>query len=125
MALFLSVFNGKCLFLDSMPTTDVQTDACSYGAGTYFHGSWLYHSFVMDKPEIRDLHINYKEVMAVVFAAKRWGHLWSNKHIIILSDSASTVSIINKDTTKNTKNSTIMSCLRVSYFGCLHYITFA
>ena len=25
-SLFLSVFNGKCLFLDSMPTTDVQTD---------------------------------------------------------------------------------------------------
>ena len=106
----MSVFNGKCLFLDSMPTTDVQTGACSYGAGAYFHGDWLFHSFVMDKPEIRDLHINYKEIIAIVFAAKHWGHLWGSKHII-LSDSTS-VSIINKGTTKN---SSIMSYSRESF----------
>ena len=45
---FLSVFNGKCLFLDKLPTIDVQTDACTYGAGAYFHGDWyslLCHEF--------------------------------------------------------------------------------
>ena len=99
---FLSVFNGKRLFLDKLPTIDVQTDACTYGAGAYFHGDWYYHSFVMDTPEVRDLHINYKEVMAIVLAAKRWGHLWSNKHIVIQSDSTTAVSIINKGTSKNT-----------------------
>ena len=67
---FFSVFNGKHLFLDKLPTIDVQTDACTYGAGAYFHGDWHYHSFVMDTPEVRDFHINYKEVMAIVLAAK-------------------------------------------------------
>ena len=47
--------------------------------------------------------------MAIVFADKRWSHLWSNRHIIIHSDSTSAVSIVNKGTTKN---STLMSFLR-------------
>ena len=35
---FLSVFNGKYLFLDRLPTTDVQTDACIFAAGAFFGG---------------------------------------------------------------------------------------
>ena len=68
---FLSVFNGKCLFLERLPATDVQTDASTYGAGAFFRGDWFHHSFVMDSPSLRNLHINYKEVLAIIFAAKR------------------------------------------------------
>ena len=68
---FLALFNGKCLFLCRFPTTDVQADACAFGAGAFFRGDWAYHSFVMDNPAVRDLHINYKEVLAVVLAAKQ------------------------------------------------------
>ena len=80
------MFNGKCLFLERLPATDVQTDASTYGAGAFFRG---------------DLHINYKEVLAIILAAKRWGHQWRNHHVIIQSDNTTAVSIINKGTSKN------------------------
>ena len=65
---------ARCLmasvsFWKKMPTTDVQTDVCTFAACAYFHGDWLYHFFVMDKPEIQGLHINYKEVMAIVLSS--------------------------------------------------------
>ena len=98
---FLSVFNGICLFLERLPATDVQTDASTYRAGAFFRGDWFYHSFVMDSPSLRNLHINYKEVLAIIFAAKRWGHQWRNHHVIIQSDNTTAVSMINKGTSKN------------------------
>ena len=63
--IFISV-NGKTLFLEEVPATDVQTDTC-----TFFQGDLYYHSFVMDSPALRNLHINSEEVLPVVFAAKR------------------------------------------------------
>ena len=86
---FLSAFNG------------------TYGAGALFRGDWFYHSFVMDSPSLRNLHINYKQVLAIIFAAKRWRnhhvnhHQWRNHHVIIQSDNTTAVSIINKGTSKN------------------------
>ena len=98
---FLSSFNGRQVFLDKVPTTDVQADACSIGAGTFFHGDWLYHSFIFDAPEVSMLHINYKEVLAIYFAAKQWVTSWSGHHIVIHSDNMAAVAIINKGTYKN------------------------
>ena len=69
---FLRIFNGKCAFLNNVPTADVQTDACNFGAGGFFQGDWYYHSFVCDKPEVANLHINFNEVLAIYFAAKHW-----------------------------------------------------
>ena len=48
-----------------------------------------------------DLHINYKEVLAVIFVAEHWAPLWSCKHVIIHSDSQAAVGIIHKGSTKN------------------------
>ena len=59
------------------------------------------HSFVMDSPALRNLHINYKKVLAVVFAAKCWCHQWNNKHVIIQTDSTTAVNITIKGTAKN------------------------
>ena len=87
---FLNVFNGKCMFLEKCPTTDVQTDASSLAAGAFFRGDWIYHAFVSDLPSIRNLHISYKEVLSIVYA-KHWCKDWSNKHIIISSDSTTAV----------------------------------
>ena len=43
------VFNGKCLFLDSKPLVEVQTDACYEAAGAYFGGDWLYYNFTAEQ----------------------------------------------------------------------------
>ena len=99
---FLNVFNGKCMFLEKCPSTDVQTDASSLAAGAFFRGDWIYHAFVSHLPFIRDLYMNYKEVLAIVYAAQHWCLKdWSNKHIIISLDSTTAVSIISKGTCKN------------------------
>ena len=98
---FLRIFNGKCAFLNNVPTADVQTDACNFGAGGFFQGDWYYHSFVCDKPEVANLHINFKEVLAIYFAAKHWAPSWSGQHIVIHSDNTTAVSILNKGSCKN------------------------
>ena len=98
---FLHYFNGKCNFLRQSPTTDVQTDACLVAAGAYFRGDWLYHNFALDTPDLALLHINYKEVLAQVFAVFRWAPCWANQHVIIHSDNEAAVHIINKGTTSH------------------------
>ena len=88
-------------FLNNVPTADVQTDACNIGAGSFFRGDWYYHSFVFDKPEVANLHINFKEVLTICFAAKHWAPSWSGQHIVIHSDNTTAVSILNKGSCKN------------------------
>ena len=51
---FLEVFNGKCMFLEKCPTTDLQTDASKFAAGAFYRGDWLYHAFIFDSPSVRD-----------------------------------------------------------------------
>ena len=52
---------------------------------------------------LADLHINFKETLAIVYAAIRWGQLWTNHHDIVHSDNLAAVAILNKGTTRNTK----------------------
>lgn len=96
---FLKIFNGQHPFLSTQPITDVDTDACQLAAGAFYRGDWLYHYFMLDSPAYADLHINHKEVLAQIFAAFRWGHLWKNQHVIIHCDNVAAVHIINKGTT--------------------------
>ena len=80
---------------------NVQTDACYGVAGAPFNGDWRYLNFPMGSRILADMHINHKEVLAVVMAAENWSSLWANKHIIIHSDNQTAVTIINKGMTKN------------------------
>ena len=98
---FLSVFNGKRMFLDNIPVVDVETDGCFEAAGGFFQGDWFYYRFGAESATLAGLHINHKEVLAVVAAAKCWGYCWSNKHVIIHSDSTIAVVIVNKGTTRS------------------------
>ena len=125
----------KCGFWRKyLPQIYRRLDACPTAAGAFFYGDWRYHSFVLDIPEVRNLHINFKEVLALILAAKCWGKLWCNKHVIIQSDNTTAVSIINKGTTGNP---IIMRYLREIFWlsavynfritakylpGCMNYI---
>ena len=58
--------------------------------------------------------------MAIVLAAKRWGHLWANHCVIIYSDNQAAMHIINKGTTGN---EVIMEELRALFWlSALHNI---
>ena len=98
---FLSVFNGKRMFLDNIPVVDVETDDCFEAAGGFFQGNWFNYHFGAESTALASLHINHKEALAVLAAAERWGHCWSNKHVIIHSDSTTAVAIVNKGTTRS------------------------
>ena len=97
---FLKVFNGTQLFLNRQPTVDFLTDACSLAAGGgYFRGDWFYFNYEMDNPAWSKLHINHKETLAIILAAKCWAPHWVYHGVIIHSDNQAAVQIINKGTT--------------------------
>ena len=98
---FLAQFNGTRIFLDTLPVVDVHTEACSVAAGAFFKGDWFYHNFRLDSPAHALLHINHKETLAIILAAKRWHQAWSNKHVVIHSGNEAAVHIVNKGSTDN------------------------
>lgn len=98
---FLKTFNGTRLFLQRLPTVDVMTDACPIAAGGYFRGDWFYFNFALDVPAWEHLHINHKETLAIILAAKRWAPRWAHHRVIIHSDNQAAVQMINKGTTGN------------------------
>ena len=110
---FLDTFNGCCPFLEERPIVELQTDACPVAAGAFYNGDWIYSCFAIDCPSVADLHINFKETFAIVYAAIRWGRLWTNHHVIVHSDNLAAVAIINKGTTRNAK---VMSHLRLLFW---------
>ena len=46
-------------------------------------------------------------------AARRWAHIWKNKHVVVYSDNSAIVAMINKG---SSKNSTAMSWLRCLFW---------
>ena len=106
---FLETFNGRSAVLDQQPLFSVFTDACDDVAGGSFGCDWFYFNWKQDLPEAATLHINEKEVLAVVLAAQRWAKFWVNKRIILHSDNMVTVASINKGTSRNKM---IMRCIR-------------
>ena len=104
---FLNLMASIELFLDLKPIVEVQTDACYDGIGAFCAGDWTYVHFVSTLPIAKDLHINYKETLAIVIAAEHWGGGGgggggeSKKCIIIHCDKKPAVSIINKGSTHN------------------------
>ena len=87
-------------------------------AGGYFRGDWFYHHFALDSPRWRDLHINHKESLAIVLAARQWCKLWSNRRVAIYSDNQAAVQMINKGTTAN---AIIMQELRALFWLSAFY----
>jgi hypothetical protein len=79
----------------------VHTDACDVGAGSYCEGDYFYCNWSVDLPAVQDSHINFKELAAVVLAAQRWGPLWANKHVVVLSDNSTTVACINRGSSRS------------------------
>ena len=94
---FMNMFNGTVKFLDLKPITCLQTDACLQGG----EGGFLYVNWGIDLPQFQNYHINIKETMAVVLSVIRWGHLWTNKSVVVFIDNMTTKCIINKGSSRN------------------------
>ena len=80
----------------------VHVDACTdLAAGTFWQGKWTHTVFECDMPAATRLHINYKEICAVVRAVEDWAHSWHGKTVIVHTDSTVTKSVINKGWSRN------------------------
>ena len=110
---FMYSFNGSALILDDAPDTIVYTDACEQAGGGHCEDDWFYCNWSVDVPEIQDLHINLKELMAVVVAARHWCHLWTNKHVLVMSDNSTTVAGVNRG---SSRSPVIMKYLRYMFW---------
>ena len=119
---FAAQFNGsaKLIIGSPMPINSLQSDACMSGFGVYYNGLWLCGTWRDDViplvPDHVDLseawsvqnisldvltNINYLELYPMLLAARRWGHMWCNQHIVLYSDNMSTVSFINRGTCRS------------------------
>lgn len=98
---FMQIFNGKSALLDKQPITAVHADACTAGCGGVYGHDWFYCNWELDWPQVVAMHINYKELLAVVVAATRWAPLWHNRRIYIMSDNQAAVGMINRGTAKH------------------------
>lgn len=111
---YMHVFNGV-VYYDAKGKEHVHVDACNLAAGAFWNGDWLYSVFHVDMPRTTDLHINYKEVCAVVYAVSRWARHWRGRHVVVHTDSTVTKAIINKG---RTKDAYVNSLLRKMAWEC-------
>ena len=107
----LCMFNGKSAWLDRLPITSVFTDACGNGAGGVFQSDWFYCNWAIDWPMCKDLHINQKEILAIVLAAWRWAPFWYGKKILVNTDNMVAVAAINKARSSSPLISQSLRCL--------------
>lgn len=86
---------------DNRPVTSLVTDACTMGCGASFEGDWFYSDWDLDWPATSHLHINYKETLSVVLAARRWAPQWRNCKIIVYTDSMAAKGMLLKAKASN------------------------
>ncbi len=98
--LVLNTFPGKRVFHN--PNINVvQFDACKTGSGFTYQGDWGYVDWECDIPELSNLHINCKETISAVLAARRWAPMWRDSRVVFVTDSVVARSCIAKGTSKN------------------------
>ena len=99
---YIGIFNGTASFIDKpVPSGSFSTDACLNGGGGAYYADWFYSHWETDFPAIAKLHINLKETFSVFLASLRWAESWRNKHIVVYSDNAATVFMLNKGSSRN------------------------
>jgi hypothetical protein len=98
---FLQTFNGKCLALNHAPFNHVFIDASNTGSGFVYNCDWGYCGWQEDFPAGQRLHINDKEIMSAVFAARRWAPFWANSRVLFHTDSTTARAALAKGTAKS------------------------
>ena len=114
---FASNFNGVRRMLGKhAPFFSIYTDASSKGFGGLHGSDWFTgsieeksaalanqvgHHYESYDATIVDGHINVTEMYAVMVAARRWAHQWSNHNIVMITDNTTVRAALNSGTSKN------------------------
>jgi hypothetical protein len=91
----LKLFPGKYVLLDSTEHC-VYLDASDQGSGFVYDADWGYVNWTCDAPEMTDWHINAKETVTAVFAARRWAPSWRNSKVIFHTDNVTARAYIHR-----------------------------
>ena len=75
-------------------------------------------NYKADCPSVVGKHINTLEMMTILFAMRRWGHLWSNTHVRVRCDNFSSVQAVNKGTSRSKE---LTACVREMFWLSLKY----
>lgn len=127
---FAETFNGYANIAPRhTPALCTYSDASTYGFGATHAGDWLAGSWGGGghqtdnhqlghhrEPSCRECvgvdgelaHINTLEFWPIMCAARRWGHHWSDRNIIMITDNTTVMHAINTGSCRNTQ---IMSWL--------------
>ena len=114
---YAAKFNGSVQMTDNRSHIAAAIDASSYAAGGICH-SEFFSSPWSDWDGVNDLHINYKEVLALLPALMLWAPRWANHRVHIHSDNQTAVAIINKGTCKHPR---VMDTLRSIFWLTASY----
>ncbi|XP_062590566.1 uncharacterized protein LOC134252145 isoform X1 [Saccostrea cucullata] len=117
---FLERYNGKTMFLDenflSSNTLQLHTDAAqSKGFAGIYKTQWFYGSF---PDEWKKLNIMTLEFYPIVIAVSVWGKLFANHSILFFTDNEALVSVINRQTSKD---SVVVQMVRFLVLQCLQH----
>ncbi|XP_006820252.1 uncharacterized protein LOC102809009 [Saccoglossus kowalevskii] len=111
-------FNGSTKFIDPHPITDILMDASTQASGIFHRGDWQYTFWGLDRPAAKSLHINHKEVLSIILAARRWGPRWRDCTVHVFTDSTVAMANINHGTSRNPL---VMSALRELFWLSVSY----
>lgn len=112
---FLEEFNGVSIMQElswSQPDGVFASDACLQGAGGFFQGQFFHVDF---PPELRHLHINALEMLAIIVCCKLWGASWGGRRIQVNCDNMCCVILINSS---RSREAFLQACIRELWFIC-------
>ena len=90
------LINGTMAIKEKIPIMTVITDACPIGGAGVFDGDWFYVNWMADSPSLAHLHINYKELLCTILAARRWAPFWKDRIVVFYTDSMVTKGMLQK-----------------------------
>ncbi len=114
----LVCFHGRAICWYPSTTHLVAIDASSEACGFFCDGDWGCVNFKCDYPDSQALHINQKEMLSALFAARKWGHLWRKSIVLFGTDNITTRAALQKQTSRN---SVIMAAIRELFVLSVKY----
>ena len=114
---YCATFNGM-VYQKHSHQQAMHTDACNEGAGVFFKGQWYYINWAGDFPNISKLHINYKEVMAIILGLELFAPSLANSEVTVVTDNTAAKGILNKG---RSRNKFVMSWLRRLFWLCTYF----
>ena len=79
---------------------------------------WTYINWRLDFPEGHKVHINYKELLSLLFAVRRGEGVWSGSTVIVGTDIITARSVIRKG---SGTNPVVMRAVRETFWYSVHY----